>query len=376
MVRLRVRFVEVQKKSRAWSSIRRAPSIRPSPTAAMRAVQGDEREGEALQRPDLVPDLPVGLHDLLGSEPDPPRPPTSAPMLLPPTRSISMPDSMRARSTPMWAKPRAPPPPSTSPVAVREVPGESSPVVLDAGQQVRLAGEATRIPPECGDPAGRMSRLADEDHLARHFGGGRGDPGQLAAGLPIGAGRRWARRRAPGPPAGRPDRSTASRAPRPRAAGSAGAPPPRCRRSRRWPAPRASRPRTGRTAPIASSTVAGSRARTGFARLDPRPDVADLHAGHRHQGDGRRRAGAPRWTAGSSQPAMTRVSWSALVGILLHQLLQLWARLRRPTSVSRTARTVAVRRGPVSRATSPTLDPRPISRTIVSVPSSPTRDYV
>ena len=41
-----------------------------------------------------------------------------APMLLPPIRSTSMPDSASARSTPTWAKPLAPPPPSTTPTAV------------------------------------------------------------------------------------------------------------------------------------------------------------------------------------------------------------------------------------------------------------------
>ena len=43
--------------------------------------------------------------------------PMIAPMLVPPTRSIVTPASRSARTTPMWAKPRAPPPESTSPTA-------------------------------------------------------------------------------------------------------------------------------------------------------------------------------------------------------------------------------------------------------------------
>ncbi len=45
--------------------------------------------------------------------------PRTAPMLVPPTRSTSTPHSSRARNTPIWAKPRAAPPPSTSPQAAR-----------------------------------------------------------------------------------------------------------------------------------------------------------------------------------------------------------------------------------------------------------------
>ena len=42
-------------------------------------------------------------------------PPTTAPMLVPVMTSIGMPSRTRARSTPMWASPRAAPPPSASP---------------------------------------------------------------------------------------------------------------------------------------------------------------------------------------------------------------------------------------------------------------------
>ena len=79
-----------------------------------------------------------------------------------------------------------------------------------------------------------------------------------------------------------------------------------------------------------------------------------------------RRGGLP----GSSQPATTRVSWSAPRGSSSISRSK-EVRDSRPTRVSRTARTVAVRREPVSRATSPTVEPRPISRTIVSTPSAP-----
>ena len=44
-------------------------------------------------------------------------PPTIAPMLEPPTWSIGIPSSSSALITPMWAIPRAPPPPSTRPTA-------------------------------------------------------------------------------------------------------------------------------------------------------------------------------------------------------------------------------------------------------------------
>lgn len=44
------------------------------------------------------------------------RAPIKAPMLTPPTMSTGMPASWMAFSIPMWAAPRAPPPPSTRPI--------------------------------------------------------------------------------------------------------------------------------------------------------------------------------------------------------------------------------------------------------------------
>ena len=42
---------------------------------------------------------------------------TVAPILVPPTISMGTPACCKARITPMWAKPRAPPPPNTRPTA-------------------------------------------------------------------------------------------------------------------------------------------------------------------------------------------------------------------------------------------------------------------
>src|SRR6188474_3728073 len=47
------------------------------------------------------------------------QPPTTAPIEVPTMTSGSMPFASRVRSTPIWAKPRAPPPPSASPMVGR-----------------------------------------------------------------------------------------------------------------------------------------------------------------------------------------------------------------------------------------------------------------
>ena len=97
-----------------------------------------------------------GFFDLARRRPEAKVPPTRAPMLVPTTQSMGMRNSSSAASTPTWAAPLAPPPPSTSPMRGRGCNGASttSPWASSHGpearhRQPRRPGAAlrTREPP-------------------------------------------------------------------------------------------------------------------------------------------------------------------------------------------------------------------------------------
>ena len=94
MLRLRVRFVEVQKYSRVWSSIRRSPKA-PAIAVRLRCEPCNATNGKVKPFNGRISCQISRLASTISSGVSPidHRPPINAPMLLPPTRSISMPAS-------------------------------------------------------------------------------------------------------------------------------------------------------------------------------------------------------------------------------------------------------------------------------------------